>query len=59
MDKIEINNKMIYKIANAQFKKQVGKELNEAPLWLRNDWIDGAAKTLDNYNEVVEILAED
>ena len=50
---------MIYKIANAIFKKQVGKELKEAPVWLRNDWIDSATEMLNDYNEVVEILTTD
>ena len=58
MEKIEVTSKVVWKIADAIFKKQVGKGLKEAPVWLRNDWINSATEMLNDFNQVVEILTD-
>lgn len=59
LDKIEVNTENILKIANAQFMKQFGEDMNDLPMWIRNNWYNGAEEMLADYNQVVEILNGD
>ena len=56
IEKIELNYENISKIANAEFKQQFSKELNNAPGWIRNNWYSEAEEMLADYNRVVDIL---
>lgn len=59
MEKIEVTKEVVWKIADAIFKKRNGKELKEALFWLQKEWLKYAFEMLDDYNEVVEILTDD
>ena len=56
LEKIEVNDENIRKIAMVEVKKQCGIELNGVNRWVHNSWIEHAVELLNDYNRVVEIL---
>jgi len=56
LEKIEVTDETTDLVARAEFKKQFSEDLNDVPVWIRNNWLAGASRMLDNYNRVVEIL---
>ena len=59
MEKIEINDVIINKVAEAEFnKKQNKKELKDMVYYIRIEWRNEAREMLENYNRVVEIMSE-
>ena len=65
MNKFEITDEILNKIAAAEFKRQTGKDINDnlpaqfISMYIRTDWLSGAREMLENYNRVVEILGLD
>ena len=58
MEKIEITDEIINKVAVAEFKKWTGKKLKDQPINIKVGWTDNSREMLENYNRVVEILSE-
>ena len=59
LEKIEVNDKNIGKIANYLFKDRTGGNLEGRVPYIKRDWYQEAEILLTGYNLVVEILSGD
>ena len=56
LEKIEVNDKNISRIANYLFEDRTGGNLEGRVSYIKRDWYQEAEEMLANYNLVVEIL---
>ena len=56
LEKIEVNNKNISRIANYLFEDRTGGNLEDQVPYIKRDWYQEAEEMLTNYNHVVDIL---
>lgn len=56
LEKIEITDENIHKIANSLFKDRTDGNLDDRVPYIKRDWYMEAEKLLTDYNLVVEIL---
>lgn len=56
LEKIEVNDKNISRIANYLFEDRTGGNLEDRVPYIKRDWYMEADKLLTDYNIVVEIL---
>lgn len=59
LEKIEVTDENIYKIANSLFKDRTCGNLEDLVPYIKRDWYQEADEMLTNYNRVVEILSGD
>lgn len=59
LEKIEITDKNISRIANALFEDRTGGNLEDRVQYIKRDWYQEAEILLTGYNLVVEILSGD
>ena len=56
LEKIEVTDENISRIANALFKDRTGGNLEGRVPYIQRDWYQEAEEMLADYNRVVEIL---
>ena len=56
LEKIEITDKNISRIANYLFEDRTGGNLEDRVPYIKRDWYQEAEEMLTDYNRVVEIL---
>ena len=59
LEKIEVTDENIHKIANSLFKDLTGGNLEDRVSYIRRDWYQEAEEMLANHNFVVDILNGD
>ena len=59
LEKIEVNDKNISRIANYLFEDRTGGNLEDRVPYIKRDWYQEAEEMLVNYNFVVKILNGD
>ena len=59
LEKIEVTDENIHKIANSLFKDLTGGNLEDRVPYIKRDWYMEAEVLLTDYNRVVEILNGD
>jgi len=57
LEKIEVTDKNISRIANALFKDRTGGNLEDRAPYIKRDWYREAEEMLADYNLVVDILS--
>lgn len=56
LEKIEVNDDNIVRIANYLFEDRTGGNLEDRVPYIKRDWYQEAEEMLIDYNRVVEIL---
>lgn len=56
LEKIEVTDQNIHKIANLLFKDRTGGNLEDRVPYIKREWYQEAEEMLVNYNFVVKIL---
>ena len=56
LEKIEVNDENISRIANYLFEDRTGGNLEDRVPYIKRDWYQEAEEMLTDYNRVVEIL---
>ena len=59
LEKIEITDKNISRIANYRFKRWMGGNLEDQIPYIKREWYQEAEEMLADYNRVVDILNGD
>ena len=59
LEKIEVNDKTISRIANYLFEYRTGGNLEDRVPYIKRDWYMEAEELLTDYNRVVELMNVD
>ena len=59
LEKIEVTDKNISRIANALFKDRTGGNLEDRVPYIKREWYQEAEEMLTDYNRVVELINVD